>query len=71
MFQIHYFLENQVEPGIEHGSSGSVASNSDDYTTEAIKEKVKEKKGGERLWWSGEGRDGKGNEKKTEKIVTD
>jgi hypothetical protein len=23
------------------------------------------------LWWSGEGRDGKGNEKKTEKIVTD
>jgi hypothetical protein len=28
-FQTHYFLENKVEPGIEPGTSGSVARNSD------------------------------------------
>jgi hypothetical protein len=28
-FQTHYFLENLVAPGIEPGTSGSVASNSD------------------------------------------
>jgi hypothetical protein len=34
-FQNHYFSENLVAPGIEPGSSGSVARNSD-YTTEVI-----------------------------------
>jgi hypothetical protein len=28
-FQTHYFSENLVAPGIEHGISGSVARNSD------------------------------------------
>jgi hypothetical protein len=27
--QTHYYLENVVSPGIEHGSSGFVARNSD------------------------------------------
>jgi hypothetical protein len=34
-FQAHYFSENLVAPGMEHGTSGSVARNSDHYTTEA------------------------------------
>jgi hypothetical protein len=33
-FQTHYFSENLVAPGIELGTSGSVARNSDHYTTE-------------------------------------
>jgi hypothetical protein len=28
-FQTHYFSENMVAPGIEHGTSGSAARNSD------------------------------------------
>jgi hypothetical protein len=28
-FQTHYFSENMVAPGIEHGTSGSVAKNCD------------------------------------------
>jgi hypothetical protein len=32
----HYFSENLVAPGIEPGISGSVARNSDHYTTEAV-----------------------------------
>jgi hypothetical protein len=35
-FQIHYFSEKLVAPGIEPGTSGSVARNSDHYTTEAV-----------------------------------
>jgi hypothetical protein len=35
-FQIHYFSENLGAPGIEPGISGSVARNSDHYTTEAV-----------------------------------
>jgi hypothetical protein len=33
-FQNHYFSENLVVPGIEPGTSGSVARNSDNYITE-------------------------------------
>jgi hypothetical protein len=29
LFQTHYFVENMVVPGIEPGTSGSVARNSD------------------------------------------
>jgi hypothetical protein len=32
----HYFSEKQVAPGIEPGISGSVARNSDHWTTEAV-----------------------------------
>jgi hypothetical protein len=35
-FQTHYFSENMVAPGIELGTSGSVARNSDHQTTEAV-----------------------------------
>jgi hypothetical protein len=35
-FQTHYFKENVVAPGIEPGTSGSVARNSDHQTTEAV-----------------------------------
>jgi hypothetical protein len=34
--QTHYFSENLVVPGIRPGTSGSVASKSDHYTTEAV-----------------------------------
>jgi hypothetical protein len=34
-FQTHYFSENLVAPGIEPGTSGCVARNSDHQTTEA------------------------------------
>jgi hypothetical protein len=34
-FQTHYFSENLVAPGIEPGTSGSVARNH--YTTEAVR----------------------------------
>jgi hypothetical protein len=36
MFQAHYFSENLVAPGIEPRTSGSVARNSDQQTTEAV-----------------------------------
>jgi hypothetical protein len=36
-FQIHCFSESLVAPGIEHGNSGSVARNSDHWTTEIVK----------------------------------
>jgi hypothetical protein len=36
-FQTHYFSENLVAPGIEPGTSGSVARDSDHKTTEAVK----------------------------------
>jgi hypothetical protein len=35
-FQTHYFSEKLVAPGIESGTSGSVARNSDHYITEAV-----------------------------------
>jgi hypothetical protein len=35
-FQTHYFSENLVAPGIEPGTSGSVARNSDHLTTEVV-----------------------------------
>jgi hypothetical protein len=35
-FQAHCFSENLVVPGIEHGTSGLVAGNSDHYTTETV-----------------------------------
>jgi hypothetical protein len=35
-FQTYYFSENLVAPGIEPGTSGSVARNSDHKTTEAV-----------------------------------
>jgi hypothetical protein len=35
-FQTHYFSENLVAPGIEHGASESVARISDHQTTEAV-----------------------------------
>jgi hypothetical protein len=35
-FQIPYFSENLVGQGIEPGTSGSVARNSDHLTTEAV-----------------------------------
>jgi hypothetical protein len=35
-FQTHYFSENLVAAGIEPGTSGSVARNSDHWTTEAV-----------------------------------
>jgi hypothetical protein len=35
-FQTHYFSENLVAPGIEPGTSGSVARNSDHETREAV-----------------------------------
>jgi hypothetical protein len=38
LFQTHYFSEDLVVPGIESGTSGSVARNSDHYTTEAFNE---------------------------------
>jgi hypothetical protein len=34
--QTHYFSENLVVQGIELGTTGSVARNSDHYTTEAV-----------------------------------
>jgi predicted Kef-type K+ transport protein len=39
-FQTHYFSENQVALGIEPGIAGSVARNSDHYTTEVVAVKV-------------------------------
>jgi hypothetical protein len=36
-FQTYYFSEILVLPGIEPGISGSVAMNSDHYTTEVVK----------------------------------
>jgi hypothetical protein len=36
-FQTHYFSENLVVPGIEPGTSVSVARNSDHWTKEAVK----------------------------------
>jgi hypothetical protein len=36
LFQTYYFSENLVAPGIELGTSGSVARKSDHYTTEAV-----------------------------------
>jgi hypothetical protein len=36
-FQTNYFSENLAAPGIKPGISGSVARNSDHYTTEAVK----------------------------------
>jgi hypothetical protein len=35
-FQAHYFSENLVAPGIEPGTSKSVARNCDHWTTEAV-----------------------------------
>jgi hypothetical protein len=35
-FQTRYLSENLVAPGIKPGTSGSVATNSDRYTTEAV-----------------------------------
>jgi hypothetical protein len=35
------FLRNLVAPGIEPGTSGSVAKNSDHYTTEAVENFLK------------------------------
>jgi hypothetical protein len=35
-FQTHYLSENLVAPGIEPVTSGSVARNSDHYTTETV-----------------------------------
>jgi hypothetical protein len=35
-FQTHCYSENLVAPGIEPGTSGSAARNSDHYTTEAV-----------------------------------
>jgi hypothetical protein len=35
-FQNHCYSENLVALGIEHGTSGSVARNSDQETTEAV-----------------------------------
>jgi hypothetical protein len=35
-FQTHYFSENLVAPGIKPGTSGSVARNSDHWTTKAV-----------------------------------
>jgi hypothetical protein len=32
----HYFSENLVAPGIEPGTSGSIARNSDHYITEVV-----------------------------------
>jgi hypothetical protein len=34
--QTHYFSENQLAPGFEPGTSGTVATNSGHYTTEAV-----------------------------------
>jgi hypothetical protein len=36
LFQTHYFSENLVAPGVEPGTSGFVARNSDHYITEAV-----------------------------------
>jgi hypothetical protein len=36
MFQTHYFSEILVAPGIDPGTSGFVARNSDHWTTEAV-----------------------------------
>jgi hypothetical protein len=36
LFQTPYFSENLVGPGIECGTCGSAARNSDHYTTEAV-----------------------------------
>jgi hypothetical protein len=35
-FQTNYFSENLVAPGIKPSTSGSVARNSDHWTTEAV-----------------------------------
>jgi hypothetical protein len=35
-FQTHYFSDNLVAPGIQPGTSGSVTTNSDHKTTEAV-----------------------------------
>jgi hypothetical protein len=35
-FQIHYISEHLIAPGIELGTSGSVARNCDHWTTEAL-----------------------------------
>jgi hypothetical protein len=35
-FQIRFFLENLEVPGIEPGTSGTVARNCDHWTTEAV-----------------------------------
>jgi hypothetical protein len=37
LFQTHYFSENLVAPGIEPGTSGSAARNSDQQTAEAVR----------------------------------
>jgi hypothetical protein len=36
-FQTHYFSENLVALGVEPGTSGSVARNSDHWITETVK----------------------------------
>jgi hypothetical protein len=36
LFQTHYFSENPVAPGIEPETFGSVARNSNHYTTEVV-----------------------------------
>jgi hypothetical protein len=36
LLQTHYFSEYLVAPGIKPGTSGSVARNSDHWTTEAV-----------------------------------
>jgi hypothetical protein len=38
-FQTHYFSKNVVAPGIEPGTSGSVARNSDHKITEAVRKR--------------------------------
>jgi hypothetical protein len=35
-FQTHYLSENLVAPGIEPGTSGYVARNSENYATKAV-----------------------------------
>jgi hypothetical protein len=35
-FQTHYYSENSVAPGIEHGTSGSLTRNSDHKLTKEI-----------------------------------
>jgi hypothetical protein len=44
-FQTHYFSENLIAPGIEPGSQGYVARNSDHLTREAVRQGQKVRNG--------------------------
>jgi putative aminopeptidase FrvX len=43
-FQTHYYSENLVAPGIEPGTSVSLARNSDHQTTEAVTDNLTDTK---------------------------